>query len=97
MNIQKIGNYIKELRCKNNLTQEELANKIYVTNKDVSRWESGKNLPGIDTLYLLSKGFNVSVNDKTKFKKNIIEIILFLILIFIPFIQSKINAEYIKA
>lgn len=114
MNIQKIGNYIKELRCKNNLTQEELANKIYVTNKAVSRWESGKNIPGIDTLYLLSKELNVSVNDilnagtndtkdvkkyydKTKFKKNIIKIILFLILIFIPFIQVKINAEYIKA
>lgn len=63
MNIQKIGNYIKELRCKNNLTQEELANKIYVTNKAVSRWESGKNIPGIDTLYLLSKELNVSVND----------------------------------
>lgn len=114
MNIQKIGNYIKELRCKNNLTQEELANKIYVTNKAVSRWESGKNIPGIDTLYLLSKELNVSVNDilnagtndtkdvkkyydKTKIKKNIIEIILFLILISIPFIQVKINAEYIKA
>lgn len=63
MNIQKIGNYIKELRCKNNLTQEELANRIYVTNKAVSRWESGKNIPGIDTLYLLSKELNVSVND----------------------------------
>lgn len=63
MNIQKIGNYIKELRCKNNLMQEELAKKIYVTNKAVSRWESGKNIPGIDTLYLLSKELNVSVND----------------------------------
>lgn len=114
MNVEKIGNYIKELRCANNLTQEELASKIYVTNKAVSRWESGKNLPGIDTLYLLSKELNVSVNDilnagctekeeikkyydKVNFKTNLIEIILFLILISIPFILAKINAEYISA
>ena len=63
MDIEKIGKYIKELRTKNNLTQEELASKLYVTNKAVSRWENGKSLPEIETLYLLSKELDVSVNE----------------------------------
>lgn len=37
MNIEEIGKFIKEKRIEKNLTQEELANKIYVTNKAVSR------------------------------------------------------------
>lgn len=63
MNTEKIGEYILKLRKKRGLTQEELANKIYVTNKAVSRWETGKSLPEIETLYLLSKKLGVSVND----------------------------------
>lgn len=63
MNIKKIGDYILKLRRKKNLTQEELARKVYVTNKAVSRWETGKSLPEVETLYLLSKELGVSVND----------------------------------
>lgn len=63
MNTEKIGNYIQKKRKECNFTQEELANKVYVTNKAVSRWENGKSLPEIETLYLLSKALNVSVNE----------------------------------
>lgn len=63
MDIAKIGEYISNLRREKNMTQEELAKKIYVTNKAVSRWETGKSLPEIETLYLLSKELDVSVNE----------------------------------
>lgn len=55
MDVVKIGEYISKLRRKKNMTQEELAKKLYVTNKAVSRWETGNSLPEIETLYLLSK------------------------------------------
>ena len=51
-----------ELRKKNNLTQDELAEKLYITRQAVSRWESGETTPNIETLKLLSKLFNVSIN-----------------------------------
>ncbi len=41
MNIEKIGEFISKRRKECNLTQEALANKIYVINKAVSRWETG--------------------------------------------------------
>lgn len=55
-------NVIFELRTKNGLSQEELAKKIYVTRQAVSRWETGETLPNTETLKLLSKEFNVSIN-----------------------------------
>lgn len=63
MNIEKIGNFIKQKRLEKDLTQEELANKIFVTNKAVSRWENGKSLPEVETLYLLSKELDISINE----------------------------------
>ncbi len=53
---------IYELRTKKGLSQEELAEKIFVTRQAVSRWETGETIPNIDTLKLLSKLFNVSIN-----------------------------------
>lgn len=41
MDTQKIGKFLKELRKENNMTQEQLGEKIGVTNKTVSRWETG--------------------------------------------------------
>lgn len=63
MDTQKIGEYILKKRREYGLTQEDLANKIYVTNKAVSRWENGKSLPEIETIYLLSKALNTNVNE----------------------------------
>ena len=51
-----------ELRKKNNLTQEELAQKLFVTRQAVSRWESGETIPNAETLKLLSGVFDVSIN-----------------------------------
>ncbi len=53
---------ILELRTKNGLSQEELAEKIYVTRQAVSRWETGETVPNTETLKLLSALFNVSIN-----------------------------------
>ena len=53
---------LKNLREKNNLTQEELAERIQVTRQAVSRWETGETQPNTDTLKLLSQAFDVSIN-----------------------------------
>ncbi len=53
---------IYQLRTKKGLSQEELAGKIYVTSQAVSRWETGETIPNIDTLKLLSRLFDVSIN-----------------------------------
>lgn len=51
-----------ELRTKKGLSQEALAERIYVTRQAVSRWETGETLPNTETLKLLSKLFDVSIN-----------------------------------
>lgn len=53
---------ILELRRKKGLSQEKLAEKIFVTRQAVSRWENGETIPNTETLKLLSKEFNVSIN-----------------------------------
>ena len=53
---------ILELRTKKGLSQEELAEKVFVTRQAVSRWENGDTVPNIETLKLLSKFFDVSIN-----------------------------------
>ncbi len=51
-----------ELRTKNGLSQDELAEKLFVTRQAVSRWENGDTVPNTDTLKLLSGLFKVSIN-----------------------------------
>ena len=51
-----------ELRTKNGLSQDALAEKIHVTRQAVSRWETGETVPNTETLKLLSKLFDVSIN-----------------------------------
>jgi transcriptional regulator with XRE-family HTH domain len=53
---------IFELRTKNGLSQDELAEKVFVTRQAVSRWENGETVPNTETLKLLSRLFNVSIN-----------------------------------
>ena len=55
-------NVIFELRLQNGLSQDELAEKVYVTRQAVSRWETGETTPNTETLKLLSKLFDVSIN-----------------------------------
>ncbi len=53
---------IYELRTKNGFSQDELAEKVFVTRQAVSRWENGETVPNTETLKLLSGLFNVSIN-----------------------------------
>ncbi len=61
MNNYITGKIIKELREKEQLTQFELANKINVSDKTISKWETGKGLPDITLIEPLSKALKVSV------------------------------------
>ena len=56
----EIQGILKNLREKNNLTQEQLAERVQVTRQAVSRWETGETQPNTDTLKLLSRVFDVS-------------------------------------
>ena len=51
-----------QLRTQKGLSQDELAEKIFVTRQAVSRWENGETTPNTETLKLLSKFFDVSIN-----------------------------------
>jgi len=55
-------NIIFELRNKAGLSQDELAEKVFVTRQAVSRWENGETTPNTEALKLLSKLFDVSIN-----------------------------------
>lgn len=57
----KIGKFISELRKEKGFTQEQLAEKLGVTQKSVSRWETGKNMPDLSILQPLSSELGISV------------------------------------
>lgn len=57
------GEKLKQLRKDNNLTQEDLAEKLYVTRTAISKWETGKGFPAIDSLKSISVLFQVSIDD----------------------------------
>ena len=54
---------LQELRKRNGLTQEELAEKLYVSRAAVSKWESGRGYPNIDSLKAISKFFSVTIDE----------------------------------
>ena len=58
----EIRDILKTLREKKHLTQEQLAEHVMVSRQAVSRWETGETQPNTDTLKLLSKEFDVSIN-----------------------------------
>ena len=61
MDQRKIGSFLKELRKEKNITQEELAEKMNVSNRTVSRWETGANMPDIGLLVELAEFYDVSI------------------------------------
>ena len=63
MDLVKIGKFIAALRKERGLTQEQLGQALGVTNKTVSRWETGVYLPPGDILLMMSELFGVSVNE----------------------------------
>ena len=58
-----IGERIKKIRTENNMTQKELAEKLFVTAQAVSRWENGETEPSISTITEMSKIFGVTINE----------------------------------
>ena len=63
MNQEKIGNFIAECRQEKKMSQTELANKIGVTNKAISKWENGRCLPDVSLFNPLCKELDISVNE----------------------------------
>ena len=91
--MEQIGSIIKDIRKKNNLTQNEFASILGVTFQAVSKWENDKSIPDITILKYISNKFNVdlnylisgkkvNINKKSFFKKNmiIITVIIFIII-----------------
>ena len=56
-----IGKFLKELRKEKNITQEQLADKLNVSGRTVSRWETGNNMPDISILVEMAELFDVSI------------------------------------
>ena len=94
MKQDKIGEFIKNIRVSNNLTQKEFADLFGVTYQAVSKWENGKNLPDINILRDICNKYSVSLDevlgDKVNSKKKNIGLIIGLILIFLVGIISFI-------
>ena len=61
MNQKKIGSFLKELRKEMGITQEEFAEKLDVSSRTISRWETGANMPDISLLVNIAEFFNVSI------------------------------------
>ena len=63
MNQEKIGKFIQELRKEKGLTQVELAEKLGVSNRTVSKWDNGNNLPDFSMFNILCEELNISINE----------------------------------
>ena len=63
MDQQRIGSFLKTLRMEQGLTQEQLAEKLGVSNRSVSRWENGRNMPDFDLLMELARSFGVGIDE----------------------------------
>ena len=55
MDQMKIGSFLKELRKEKGMTQEQLAEQLNISNRSVSRWETGNNLPDLSMLIILAE------------------------------------------
>lgn len=63
MDLQKIGGFLAQLRKERGLTQEQLGERLGVTNKTVSRWETGAYLPPAEMLIDLSALYGLTINE----------------------------------
>ena len=61
MNLEKIGSFIKDIRKEKGLTQEQLAEKLGVSQKSVSRWETGKTMPDYSLLPVICEVLEINV------------------------------------
>lgn len=63
MDMKNTGSFLSQLRKENGMTQEQLGQKLGVTNKTVSRWETGTYLPPVEMLQLLSDMYGITINE----------------------------------
>ena len=63
MDQQKIGSFLKELRKAKDITQEQLAEKLNVSRRTVSRWETGSNLPDLDLMMEMADFYQVDLRE----------------------------------
>ncbi|MCR8684106.1 helix-turn-helix transcriptional regulator [Campylobacter ureolyticus] len=59
----ELGNQIKYYRSEKELSQEELADRLYVSRQTISNWENNKNYPDINSIVLLSEVFEISIDN----------------------------------
>ena len=73
MDAEKIGKFIQQLRKENNMTQQDLANILNVTDRAISKWGNGRGIPDINLIKELAAVFNVTekeiLNGERDFKK----------------------------
>ena len=62
LDLEKIGKRIAIKRKELNITQNSLAEQLYVTHQAVSKWENGKSIPSLELLFELTKLFNISID-----------------------------------
>lgn len=108
MNPEKVGNLIKEIRKKNNLSQQQFASKYGVTYQAVSKWENGKNIPDILLLKQICNDFGFSIDDflegrEKEFNKDkksnfrlIFFVVILLIIVVLIFIKIISNDDGFK-
>lgn len=70
MNQEQIGKFISTLRKEKNMTQIELANKLGITDRAISKWENGRGLPDVSLFEPLCKELNISINELLKGEKS---------------------------
>ena len=63
INAEKTGKFIRELRRAHNLTQNEFGEKLFVTRKAVSKWETGHACPSIDTIKMMCDIYGVNIDE----------------------------------
>lgn len=63
MDTKKMGSFLKRLRKERGLTQEEFAEVMNVSNRTISRWETGNNSPDLDVLLLIAEYYNVDLKE----------------------------------
>jgi transcriptional regulator with XRE-family HTH domain len=61
LDLTKIGNTIETLRKEKNMTQDELASKLFVSRQAVSKWETGNSIPSIEVMVLLTELFGIGI------------------------------------
>ena len=96
MNQEKIGKFITTCRKEKNLTQEELAEKLNVSNKSVSRWGNGKNMPDYSVLNDLCNILDININELLSGEKDNKETIENLDMILKEYYKMKKQKERLK-